>query len=375
MDIEQYLQLARTAMQEDNAEDVVRFYDFVRTEDPTNYEAKFFYAYYKIFNSKKIEVPNFYRTFIKVVGPSITLLKNSKTSIEEQTKFLATIDSKIYNLINSIICAKIIGYNCWGDNLDLLENYAKALEENFSEVKEVSEFIVNAWKKIYLDTNADIFARVFEAKRALAKAKLQIYCPDFLAQQEKEETKRNAERQEEENKRKAQREEDERRRKEEENKIVERVELRRSAESGNKTIVEYIAIINKALSLDEQSIVDTAIKKAASRFTPTSVKEVLDSDLSKEIKLKICRSVSTVYCPMLKAFNIGDEFEKNQDFDKEFINLALKFWKEGVSWQRKNCFDKVAITNRKLVKDYVEKIKKYEPNYEIPKLRGCITIG
>ncbi len=347
MDIEKYLQLARTAIQEDNAEDVVRFYDFVKTEDPTNFEAKFFYAYYKIFNSKKIEVPNFYCTFIKVVGPSIKLLKNSELSIEDQTKFLVAIDSKIYNLIKTILCANIPGYNtCWDDNLDLLENYAKALEENFSDVKEVSEFIVNAWKKIYLDTNGDTFARIFEAKRTLAKAKLQSYCPDFLEQQEKEENKRNT-----------------------------ISELKRSLEGSLKTIAEYISIINKALSLGEQSIVDTAIKKAASSFEPTSVKEVLDSDVSKEIKLKIFRSVSTIYCPMLKAFNLGDEFEKYQDFDKEFINLAIKFWKAGVSWQRQNCYDKVAIENRKLVKDYVEKIKKHEPNYEMPKRRGCITVG
>ena len=45
-EISKYLKLARTAREEDNSEDAKRYYDMVRTEDPENGEAKFFYAYY-----------------------------------------------------------------------------------------------------------------------------------------------------------------------------------------------------------------------------------------------------------------------------------------------------------------------------------------
>ena len=42
-----YLVLARRAREEGNAEDARRYYDILRTEDPDNAEAKFFYSYYR----------------------------------------------------------------------------------------------------------------------------------------------------------------------------------------------------------------------------------------------------------------------------------------------------------------------------------------
>lgn len=52
--------LARRAREENNSEDARRYYDLVRTEDPDNAEAKFFYSYYRMMDGTKGEaVSNF----------------------------------------------------------------------------------------------------------------------------------------------------------------------------------------------------------------------------------------------------------------------------------------------------------------------------
>lgn len=52
-----YLKPARTAREEDNTEDAKKYYDMVRTDDPENGEAKFFYAYYSLYEGKNGEIP------------------------------------------------------------------------------------------------------------------------------------------------------------------------------------------------------------------------------------------------------------------------------------------------------------------------------
>ena len=57
MEQSKYLQLARQAKAENNSEDAKAYYNKVREEYPENGEAKFFYAYYSLYEGKNIEVP------------------------------------------------------------------------------------------------------------------------------------------------------------------------------------------------------------------------------------------------------------------------------------------------------------------------------
>lgn len=89
MEDNKYLKLARQAREEDNTEDAKRFYDMVRTEDPENGEAKFFYAYYALYEGKNMEIPTRFANLCKILMPSIKRLIESEN--EEKEKIITDI--------------------------------------------------------------------------------------------------------------------------------------------------------------------------------------------------------------------------------------------------------------------------------------------
>ena len=77
MDMDKYLKLARQAKAEGNSEDAKTYYNKVREEDPENGEAKFFYAYYALYEGKNAEIPSRFSNVCKVLPNSIKLIENS----------------------------------------------------------------------------------------------------------------------------------------------------------------------------------------------------------------------------------------------------------------------------------------------------------
>ena len=87
MDMEKYLKLARQAKADDNSEDAKNYYNKVREEDPENGEAKFFYAYYALYEGKNGEIPTRFSNLCKVLPNSINLIENS--SLPKAEKLIA----------------------------------------------------------------------------------------------------------------------------------------------------------------------------------------------------------------------------------------------------------------------------------------------
>lgn len=85
------LRLARQARAEDNSEDAKLFYNKVREEDPENGEAKYFYAYYNLYEGKVGEVPGKFQNLCKSVMGSINLIAESGASKEEKLKSIEEI--------------------------------------------------------------------------------------------------------------------------------------------------------------------------------------------------------------------------------------------------------------------------------------------
>lgn len=85
------LKLARQARADDNSEDAKLFYNKVREEDPENGEAKFFYAFYSIYEGKNGEIPTRFSNLCTVLTSSINLIKESSLSKEEQLKSIEEI--------------------------------------------------------------------------------------------------------------------------------------------------------------------------------------------------------------------------------------------------------------------------------------------
>jgi hypothetical protein len=80
--------LARQAREEDNAEDAKKFYDMVRTDDPENVEAKFFYAYFNLSDAVNKDVPNKFVDYAKTAVSCVKMLKESALSDKEKMDLL-----------------------------------------------------------------------------------------------------------------------------------------------------------------------------------------------------------------------------------------------------------------------------------------------
>lgn len=90
-EISKYLKLARTAREEENAEDAKKYYDMVRTDEPENGEAKFFYAYYSLYEGKNGEIPKRFSNLCGGLQSSIKMVQESNYGDEEKMAVLNAI--------------------------------------------------------------------------------------------------------------------------------------------------------------------------------------------------------------------------------------------------------------------------------------------
>ena len=86
-----YLKLARTAREEGNTEDAKRYYDMVRTDDPENGEAKFFFAFYSLYEGTNGEIPNRFSNLCTGLKSSISLVKGSDADEAEKISIIGAI--------------------------------------------------------------------------------------------------------------------------------------------------------------------------------------------------------------------------------------------------------------------------------------------
>ncbi len=86
-----YLKLARVAREEDNTEDAKRYYDTVRTEEPENGEAKFFYQFFALLEGKNGELATRFERLCNVVPNSIKQIASSADSDDEKLAIVKAI--------------------------------------------------------------------------------------------------------------------------------------------------------------------------------------------------------------------------------------------------------------------------------------------
>ena len=91
MEESKYLKLARQAREENNSEDAKKYYDMVRTDEPENVEAKFFYAYYSLYEGKNGEIPTRFVNLCKSVLSSVKMIAGSDTEKTEKIQLMKTV--------------------------------------------------------------------------------------------------------------------------------------------------------------------------------------------------------------------------------------------------------------------------------------------
>ena len=73
MENNKYLILARQARAEGNSEDAKTYYNKVREESPEDGEAKFFYAYYALYEGKNGEIPQRFSNVCQAVFSALKM--------------------------------------------------------------------------------------------------------------------------------------------------------------------------------------------------------------------------------------------------------------------------------------------------------------
>lgn len=84
MENNKYLILARQARAEGNSEDAKNYYNKVREENPEDGEAKFFYAFYALYEGKNGEIPQRFSNVCQVIFSAIKMVKKSDAPAAEQ---------------------------------------------------------------------------------------------------------------------------------------------------------------------------------------------------------------------------------------------------------------------------------------------------
>ena len=84
MENNKYLTLARQARAEGNSEDAKTYYNKVREENPEDGEAKFFYAFYALYEGTNGEIPKRFANVCQVVSSAVNMVKNSDAPVAEQ---------------------------------------------------------------------------------------------------------------------------------------------------------------------------------------------------------------------------------------------------------------------------------------------------
>lgn len=127
-----YLLLARRAREEDNAEDARKYYDMVRTEDPDNVEAKFFYSYYRMFSDTQGHAFSNFVNFCKGIKSTVAMVIGSADSEAEKKAFLLTIINCLKVAYDSAISAN---NNIGGSNgREIVSTYHAANTEMYPAI-------------------------------------------------------------------------------------------------------------------------------------------------------------------------------------------------------------------------------------------------
>ena len=129
MEESKMLKLARQARAENNSEDAKAYYGKVREEDPENGEAKYFYAYYSLYEGTNGELPTRFINLCKVVPTAINLVKDSESSKEEQLK-------SVEEIVNSFVP------EIWAENRYMnSKNHEKKIGDQYVKVFDTNAIV------------------------------------------------------------------------------------------------------------------------------------------------------------------------------------------------------------------------------------------
>ena len=163
---EKYLKLARSAREGNDTEDAKKYYDLVRTEDPDNAEASFYYLYYRLWDGMKKDWKNNYFTLADRVPSVIKMVANSDQTDGEKLNLLQDMFRDSHGLWKTCRSVMMQIRDNYGGGDEVVSgfvynlNFGDTIEECFAGKKEFLDLAVEAWKsglQVYADHKNVVF--------------------------------------------------------------------------------------------------------------------------------------------------------------------------------------------------------------------------
>ena len=165
-DQNKYLLLARRAREENNAEDAKKYYDLVRTDDPENAEARFFYAYYRLMNGKQGEAYSQFVNLCNVLIPTLEMIAvandneaDKRALLKDIVACMETSQSVTSNAIKNINGTNsfMSEFNLAIQYSDTMINFGDKIKELFENKKDFLEIAVFVWKSVIISVSKEKF--------------------------------------------------------------------------------------------------------------------------------------------------------------------------------------------------------------------------
>lgn len=346
MEDNKYLKLARQAREEDNTEDAKRFYDIIRVENPEDGEARYFYAYYALFEGKISEIKTRFENVCNVIMPSITNLFNSEnkekeTIINDIVKSFVPLVSKAAENADEMDYILLYGSKTLCELSDLLETYKFDTLVCFT-LKEV----ISLEFKYILSQDVEVFKKSVK----ILVSKVKQYDPSYepptlngLARKARKSLLLSA---------------------------MESYYKRALACDPTNEEAKYFLTDNFDFEKKCKAVIESvnSIAQSDNNDKEESLSLIIEDFIPRTWDAARSQSkVSKTYTNGMKTlYELGNILESYN-----FFTLACVAWKEAISLQQKF----YAYGTKGDPEKYTEKVKKYEPSYEMPKKAGCITIG
>lgn len=187
--IEKYLTLAKRAHAENNSSDAKKYYDMVRTEDPENKEARFFYPYYRLWESTK---GDWYTVYIDFCNAAINLVTDLTAEdcalaevIFENIKSLPAPASKVQlDLFKAAASNHKSKYNnqnkhCQRIGIEFMCKFGDSVEKTFADT-DTQKLACEIWKQGVSHQQQWPYCGADKSSVEAYTSKIKKYDPNFV---------------------------------------------------------------------------------------------------------------------------------------------------------------------------------------------------